>query len=57
MIDTPADSVLFPAYAGVILATAPAGWIWGPFPRLRGGDPPGLIGAVVYLIFSPPMRG
>ncbi len=50
-------SVLFPAYAGLILCiwlTASVRW---PFPRIRGGDPSGDWNSGNWNSFSPHTRG
>ena len=48
---------LFPAYAGVIPHVMCPGDIAGPFPRIRGGDPYGILADAVGDYFSPHTRG
>ena len=48
---------LFPACAGVILVVPVAAAVICAFPRLRGGDPLGLLLLNQGSGFSPPARG
>ena len=48
---------LFPAYAGVILHTAPISYGTVSFPRTRGGDPKIVAAVKRKGFFSPHTRG
>ena len=49
--------LLFPAYAGVILSGRTPRARLQPFPRIRGGDPYGILADAVGDYFSPHTRG
>ena len=48
---------LFPAHAGVIPGSCPAGFYWQTFPRTRGGDPITDYPENIHELFSPHTRG
>ena len=48
---------VFPVYAGVIPATTAISNMISSFPRIRGGDPVGLMGETFKYVFSPYTRG
>ena len=48
---------LFPAYAGVIPIQSAVYLFLPPFPRIRGGDPIGLLFDIPCSFFSPHTRG
>ena len=53
----PANTILFPAHAGVIPVTACAESLTPSFPRIRGGDPESGKLTAYKKIFSPHTRG